>query len=127
MCSVLLSFYMTAGRPTLHDAEHVAKQTAAYIGDCHTNYYQPTVEGLAVHLEVDGNTVYRWADEHDEFRHFLEAPLAAQASQFIQNGLKNEYNPTITKLMLTKHGYSDKQEVDHTSKGSHYGFQFREQ
>jgi hypothetical protein len=51
--------------------------------------------------------------------------LAAQASQPIQNGLVNNYNSTITKLMLTKHGYSDKQEIDHSSKGERIaGFNF---
>lgn len=50
---------------------------------------------------------------------------AAQASQLLQNGLVNHYNSTITKLMLTKLGYSDKREVDHTSKGERAaGFNF---
>ena len=50
---------------------------------------------------------------------------AAQASQLIQNGLVNNYNATITKLMLTKHGYRDKQEVDHTTDGKPIaGFNF---
>jgi hypothetical protein len=33
----------------------------------------------------------------------------------IDGGLIGDFNPTITKLMLTKHGYSDKQEVDNKS------------
>ena len=29
----------------------------------------------------------------------------------IAKGLKGEFNASITKLMLTKHGYTDKQDV----------------
>ena len=65
------------------------------------------------------------AEEHPEFSDILEQLLSAQASQLIQNGLVNNYNPTITKLMLTKHGYRDKAEVDHTTKGERVaGFNF---
>jgi hypothetical protein len=41
----------------------------------------------------------------------LEPLLAAQGSQLIRNGLKGEYNPTITKLLLTKHSYTDRQDI----------------
>ena len=70
-----------------------------------------TVEGLAVHLEVGRATIYPWADQRPEFRDILEALLAAQGSQLIWNGLKGEYNPTITKLLLTKHSYTDRQDI----------------
>jgi len=36
-------------------------------------------------------------------------------SQFIQNSLVGVYNPT--SLTLTKHDYTDKQQVDHTTDG----------
>ena len=72
----------------------------------------------------------RWADPksdvyHEEFHDIFEQLRAAQASQLIQNGLVNNYNSTITKLMLTKHGCNDKSEVDHTTKGERIaGFNF---
>ncbi len=34
-----------------------------------------------------------------------------QAEMLINNGLTGNYASTITKVMLTKHGYVDKQEV----------------
>src|SRR5262249_28803941 len=70
-------------------------------------------EGLAVALGIARSTVYLWADKHPEFSDILELLLSQQAAQLIQNGLSGRYNSTITKLMLTKHGYSDKQEVEH--------------
>ena len=116
---------MAAGRPTTYDAEKIALDVNEYVKDAHRKNFLPTVEGLAVHLCVGRATIYRWAEEHDEFRDILEQLLAAQASQLIQNGLVNNYNSTITKLILTKHGYSDKQEIDHTSKGERVaGFNF---
>ncbi len=102
---------MAIGRPTEYDATKIAKATNKYVEDCKRQYYLPTVEGLAVHLCVARSTIYEWAKVHPEFSDILEALLAAQGSQLIQNGLKGDYNPTITKLMLTKHGYTDKQDI----------------
>jgi hypothetical protein len=39
-------------RPTLHDAVTVAKAVQKHVQDRHDKQYLPTVEGLAVHLEV---------------------------------------------------------------------------
>lgn len=36
----------------------------------------------------------------------------------VGKGLKGEYNPTITKLMLSKHGSVEKSEVDSNVKGA---------
>ncbi|MEN7471298.1 terminase small subunit, partial [Providencia stuartii] len=41
-----------------------------------------------------------------------------QENRLINKGLIGEFNPTITKLMLANHGYSEKQEVDHKSSDS---------
>jgi hypothetical protein len=117
-------------RPPEYDATTIASGVSAYVALCKVNNYLPTIEGLAVHLGVARQTLYDWTDSkgdrfHEEFSDILEQLKAAQASQLIQNGLVNNYNPTITKLMLTKHGYNDKSEVDHTSKGERVaGFNF---
>ncbi|MDF7480882.1 DNA-packaging protein, partial [Proteus mirabilis] len=41
--------------------------------------------------------------------------MAFQEMKLINSGLAGDFNATITKLMLANHGYSEKQEVDHTS------------
>src|SRR4051794_13604447 len=78
----------------------------------------PSVAGLAIYLEVARSTVYEWADQHKEFSDILEDILAEQEKRLIENGLSGDYNPQIAKLVLGKHGYNDKQDVDQNIKGS---------
>jgi hypothetical protein len=107
---------MAAGRPSPYDASKVAKEVTKYIAECKGNQYLPTIEGLAVHLCVARSTLYLWAAEHPEFSDIFEQLKAVQASMLIQNGLKGEYNATITKLMLTKHDYVERQDVTSDNK-----------
>jgi hypothetical protein len=102
---------MAVGHPTDYEEAAVKKAVGKYVVDCKKQSFLPTIEGLAVHLNVARKTIYNWADEHPEFLHILEQLKAAQASQLIQNGLVGVYNSTITKLMLTKHDYTDKQDI----------------
>lgn len=71
----------------------------------------PNIAGLACYLAVHRSTVYDYGKQSEEFSDILEGILSLQESKLVNNGLKGEFNPTITKLILTKHGYSDKQEV----------------
>lgn len=102
---------MAGGRPSPYDALRVAKAVQAYVEKRQKKRYVPTIEGLAVELQVARSTLYEWADAHPEFSDILEQLKAAQADQLIQNGLIGYFNSTITKLMLTKHGYADRQEI----------------
>ena len=107
---------MITGRPTkLTDA--LIEKAAKYA----TNDYMlqgeviPTIEGLAVFLNVSRKTLYNWKAENEEFLHILDDLMARQAKELLSNGLRGDFNPTITKLILTKHGYSDRVEQDVTS------------
>ena len=108
---------MTAGRRPKYDAKRIGSQISKYLDECRAHLYLPTVEGLAVHMCVGRATIYRWREDHTEFRDILEQILALQASMLIQNRLKGEFNSTITKLMLSKHKgedgqpYMDKQDI----------------
>ena len=108
---------MAAGRPSEYEAERIGAEISRYIDLCKQQTYLPTVEGLAVHLSVGRTTIYEWRKEHPEFANILEQLLSLQASMLIQNGLKGEFNSTITKLMLSKHKgedgqpYMDKQDI----------------
>ena len=75
------------------------------------NVKLPSIEGLARYLGVSRDTLYEWAKEHEEFSDILEIVRAEQADRLINNGLAGDYNPTIAKLLLHKHGYSDKTEL----------------
>ena len=77
----------------------------------------PTVEGLAGYLKVNRDTIYDWCKEYKEFSDIIEELKAKQAERLINNGLSGDYNSTIAKVLLTKHGYVDKNETDLTSGG----------
>lgn len=74
----------------------------------------PTIEGLAVYLNINRDTIYAWCKEHKEFSDIIEKLKESQADKLLNNGLSGDYNSTIVKLMLSKHGYTEKQEMEHT-------------
>jgi NAD/NADP transhydrogenase alpha subunit len=117
---------MAAGRPTLYNDE-IIREAWAYIQNTNDEWDKansrlkvnvPTVEGLALHLEVTRSTVYLWQKEYSEFSDIIETLLQKQAQALINNGLSGSYNPTIAKVLLTKHGYTDKQEIDQKTEHS---------
>jgi len=71
----------------------------------------PTIAGLAIYLGTNRVKLWRWTEKNEEFRNVLETLKTFQEKSLLSGGLKGDYNSVITKLMLTKHGYSDKQEV----------------
>lgn len=78
----------------------------------------PTIEGLALYLGVNRSTVYDWSKLEGKFPDIFADVLAKQAKSLVNKGLTGDYAPTITKVMLTKHGYRDGQDIDHTSSDS---------
>lgn len=115
---------MAGGRPTDY-SEQIAIDAWDYISRCQDSLKDnrltvnlPSIEGLAFHLEVSRSTVYLWQKEHPEFSDILEVLLQKQAQALLNNGLSGSYNSTIAKLILTKHGYTDRQEIDQNTKHS---------
>lgn len=109
---------MPGGRPTDYSKE-VAEQAKEYL----KNYKEygdavPSVVGLCAVINRSKGTVYNWAKDEDkpEFLDTLSAIQEVQEQGLVNGGLKNEMNPTITKLMLANHGMHDK--VDNTNKMS---------
>lgn len=75
----------------------------------------PSIAGLACFLGKSRSRVYEYAEQNAEFKDTLEGIKVLQESKLINGGLKGDFNPTIAKLMLSNHGYSEKHEVDNTS------------
>lgn len=71
----------------------------------------PTVEGLALFLGVARSTLYEWKESDEEFSDIIDILLQKQADTLINKGLSGDYNPTIAKVLLTKHGYRDGTEL----------------
>lgn len=118
---------MPAGRPTDYSKETIEK-TRQYIDSCEdieeqqltglslkgTELYKnklkvniPTIEGLAFYLKVHKDTIYEWRKVYSEFSDLIGELLAKQARELISKGLSGDYNPTIAKVLLTKHGYRE--------------------
>lgn len=102
------------GRPTLF-SEEVREQALNYINDGYLEegHAVPSVLGLARVLKVARSTVYAWGEkEENDFKGILE--LCGDATEFIalNRSLKNEINSNISKLLLGKFGYADKQDTN---------------
>ena len=100
------------GRPTKCTPE-VVKTAKAYMTEYNTRYNHaiPSIVGLAVVLKVGKSTLYDWIrDERNGFSDIAEDLLDHQHLALTNGGLFGDFNSSIAKLILTKHGYSDKQE-----------------
>lgn len=120
------------GRPTIY-SEEILQKAEDYLSKCQDEEVEqekkegwttykikaklPTIEGLARHLSVNRDTVYSWCKEHQEFSDIIEDLRSEQADRLINMGLSGDYNSTIAKVLLTKHGYRDALDSDVTSKG----------
>jgi DNA-packaging protein gp3 len=78
----------------------------------------PSIEGFALYLGINRDTAYAWERENDNFSDIVCDIRLMQAKILVDNGLKNQFNSSITKLMLTKHGYVEKSETDITTQGA---------
>jgi hypothetical protein len=105
---------VSGGRPTDYTPELVAKAWEyanggwEFVGDL-----VPSVAGLACEIGVRRETCYAWAkDENKEFSNILAKIAEQQERKLLNGGLAGDFNAPITKMMLTKHGYSDKIEQE---------------
>lgn len=103
------------GRPTKLTDELLEK-AEEYVYDFRANEdVVPSVAGLACYLEISRSSLYNYKDENARFLDIVERVELLQEKMLVNGGLMGDFNPTIAKLMMTKHGYSDKQEVDNRS------------
>ena len=84
----------------------------------------PTKGGLAVYLGVSRVTLDNWAKEYPEFFYIMEKLGSEQEDRLINKGLSGDYNPTISKLLLSKHGY--RESTDITSDGEKIAYPIME-
>jgi len=105
---------MSGGRPTSYTPELLEKAND-YIDNWEQSDIErvPSVEGLAYRIGIARATVYDWQSQEkkQEFSDIVEKVMVLQGMMLQQGGLTGETNASITKLMLTKHGYSDKVET----------------
>ena len=73
----------------------------------------PSIVGLALALNLHRDTINDWSRQESkaEFSAILEKINQTQQNVLIKKGLKGEFNSNITKLVLGKHGFHDKQDI----------------
>ena len=113
------------GRPTKLTAEFIGK--ADEYMDCweELNEVIPSIAGLSVYTRVSRESIHSWINKEwplevsddikKKFSDIVAALGATQELKLMNGGLGGSMNPTIAKLILHKHGHSDKAEVDSKS------------
>ncbi len=103
---------MPAGRPTKLTPEAIEKAIDYINGGyeaCGDSI--PSHVGIALLLNIATSTLYKWANEDsEEFSSILESCRQKQHQLLIGKGLSGDFNPSIAKLVLGKHGYHERQE-----------------
>lgn len=113
---------MRTGRPIEYNEEYVVK-AKKYLQSCIDDIEKKVVKipskgGLAIALGIARDTLYDWAEKYEDFSDIMEAMGAIQEERLLNNGLSGVYNPTIAKVLLTKHGYRDATDSDLNVKGN---------
>lgn len=108
-------------RPTDYKEELLekARDYRANWNAIYPNDVVPSLEGLALHIGISRETIYAWEGQEgkEEFSDIVDVIRKGQAKELVNKGLKGDFNSSIAKVMLSKHGYSEKTEIDHTTKG----------
>lgn len=106
------------GRPSKYNPELQAKaDDYVLFGFEDQGDLIPSLAGLCCYLGIVRSTAHDWRDKHPKFSGTLEAIEVKQENIALNGALGGQLNATIAKLVLANHGYSDKQAVDHTTKG----------
>ena len=106
------------GRPSKYGDE-ILEQAYEYLtgGWKEVGQALPSKVGLALYLGVVSSTVDVWCNDDDkqDFSGICKAIMDMQHSCLLNNGLTGAFVAPITKMMMTKHGYSDKVENVNTN------------
>ena len=78
----------------------------------------PTLAGLSLFLKLDRETLYRWSDKYADICGTLRDLKDIQERELLKGSLTGTYNSTIAKLILHKHDYSERKDIDVTSNGN---------
>ncbi len=108
---------MAGGRPSKYNDETLSTATDYIVNFADYDDVIPSVAGLACALEVCRDTIYDWASQEGkaEFSDIVKRLSTYQERKLLNGGLNGTLNPMISKLILSKHGYAEKSEVDNKS------------
>lgn len=100
------------GRPLLFKT---ADELQVKVDDYFKDQKKPTLAGLAEHLDIDRKTLYNYKDR-DEFFHIIKK-ATEKIERVYEERLIWDNSPTGVIFALKNMGWSDKTEMDVTSKG----------
>lgn len=106
-------------RPTKYKPEFVEEVDKYLIKTGGGQGHLPTIEGFALFIDVNKDTLYEWKKKYPEFSDSLERLMLKQAVQLIDDGIYGgkEVNATIIKLMLqNNHGMKERTDTTTNSK-----------
>lgn len=103
------------GRPSKYNADLQALADSYIFNYPDQGDVIPSHAGLACWIGIAKSTLYEWAKIYPDFSDTLDAILVKQETVTLNKGLSGVFNPTISKLVLANHGYSEKIETAHTS------------
>lgn len=103
------------GRPTKYLPDLIYPKIEEYISSCgRENTSLPTVEGLAIHLDVATSTLFLWAEQHPEFSEAIKRILEKQKQQLMDDGMYGgkEVNSTMAIFLLkVNHGMKEDPQI----------------
>jgi len=91
------------GRPTKYIPAIIFPKIREYITSCGREQTSlPTVEGLALALDVNPDTLYEWAKRYPKFSETIKKILAKQKQQLMDDGLYGgkEVNAAMAIFLL---------------------------
>lgn len=100
------------GRPTLYSKD-LLNLAAKYLRNLPRDEAFHSLAGLADYLDITRETIYQWKEDEDkkDFSDIVAKVMMKQEKSLTNNGVKGYFNSSITKLMMGKHGFHDKQEL----------------
>lgn len=78
----------------------------------------PTVERLCLILDIDTDTFYEWKAKKRQFSGIARRLKLTSSDKLQQNSLAGRWNPSISKLLLSQHGYVEKTEQNLNHSGA---------
>jgi hypothetical protein len=110
---------MPAGRPSKYTPELLIKAQEYCEKWQETGRVIPSLAGMAEYCGISRQLAFEWCkdEEKSEFLDVYTRVQQMQELELIDKGLTRQHDSSLSKMLLSKHGYSDKQEIDHTTKG----------
>jgi len=101
--------------------DNIVELTKKYIQRCGNEQMElPTVEGLAIELDVNDDTLNEWAKKHNDFGEIFRKLKIFQKVQLINGGMyggKEVNQAMFIFLLKVNHGMIETNKTDITSKG----------